>query len=85
MPKYSEYASSAHPPVQRHSIVPKPWELNTYSTVHTCVHTHRLTTAVSSYKSSQTDAHTICAGSINTVWDAKSHCGRKGDGGQRVI
>ena len=30
-----EYLSSAHPPVQRRSIVPKPWALNTnmYSTV----------------------------------------------------
>ena len=34
MPKYSEYASSAHPPVQRDSIDPDPWALNTYTTVH---------------------------------------------------
>ena len=27
MPKKSEYASSAHPLVQRRSIVPKPWAL----------------------------------------------------------
>ena len=30
MPKY---ASSSHPPVQQRFIVPKPWALNTYSTL----------------------------------------------------
>ena len=34
MPFADEYVVSAHPPLQLHSKVPRPWALDTYSAVH---------------------------------------------------
>ena len=34
MPFVHEYVVSAHPPLSLHSKVPRPWALDTYSTVH---------------------------------------------------
>ena len=35
MPFADEYVVSAHPPLPLHSKVPRPWALDTYSTVYT--------------------------------------------------
>ena len=36
MPFADEYVVSAHPPLPLHSKVPRPWALDTYSTVILC-------------------------------------------------
>ena len=56
-------------------------------TVHIHTHTHTHTHIYNFslfYISRLTEAHTICTVFINTSWDTKSYCGRRGYRGKEL-